>query len=113
MVNIIGESERSKLGKSKISVSDMSQVVLFQTVSKSSSIVSPIMKDNKPGEAVNYHTLFVHYMKQTHQMVFHLLNVLPNTTNSQFIQHGYKDIKFSTKIHCETFQFTRVSFCRR
>ena len=106
VVNILGDSKESQSEQSTVSMNDMSPVTLFQSVSKSSAITSPIMKV----EPDDNHTLFVHYMEQTHRMLFHWLNVLPNTTNTEFIQHGYRDIHFGTNIHCETFNFTRVSF---
>ena len=95
-----------KSDKAMVSMSDMSPVTLFQAVSKSSGMASPIMKV----EPADNHTLFVHYMEQAHQMLFHWLNIFPNTTNTEFIQQGYRDISFGTKIYCETINFTRVSF---
>ena len=86
-------------------MSEMSPVTLFQAISSTSSITTPIMRV----ESSSNHTLFVHYTEQTHTMMFHWLNVLPNTTNTEFIQYGWRDIRFGSNVHCETFSFTRVS----
>ena len=88
-----------------VSMSDMSPVTLFQAVSSSSAVTTPIMRVHSE----NNHTLFIHYTEQTHKMMFHWLNVNPNTTNSRFVQHGWKNINFGTKIYCESFSFTMVS----
>ena len=105
VVSIVGDSMDSKIDESMVSMSAMSPVTLFQAVSSSSAVTTPIMKVHSESN----HTLFVHYTEQTHKMMFHWLNVNPNTTNSRFVQHGWKYINFGTKIYCIPLSFTMVS----
>ena len=90
--------------KSAVSLKDMSPVTLFQAVTASSSVTTPIIRVHSGTN----HSLFVHYTEQTHSMMFHWLNVNPNTTNYRTIQYGWHTVQFATKIVCEAFNFTMV-----
>ena len=78
-----------------------SEVSLFQVVSRSSSVTTPMLDNSNA-------TMFVHHTERVHGMLLHTLNVFENTTNTEYIQTGWKDCRFSTKSVCTTFSFSKV-----
>ena len=100
IVHILNTEEEPDTNKTVYHPPRYSEVSLFQVVSRSSSVTTPLHDDNS--------TLFVHHTEKVHDMLFHTLNVLENTTNTEFLQTGYQDVSFGLHSACTTFHFSEV-----
>merc|ERR1719494_1005647 len=98
IVHILHTDHEVDTNKSVYHAPRYSDVSLFQVVSRSSSVTTPMHDDNS--------TLFVHHTEKVHDMLFHTLNVLENTTNTEFLQTGYQDVSFGLHSACTTFHFS-------
>ena len=77
------------------------QASLFQVVSESRAVTTPL---------VNQASQFmVHYTERLLGTRLHRLNIL-NVTNSDEMQFGKRDVQFTTKITCDTVNFTEVKY---
>ena len=76
------------------------QVSLFQAVTESQAVTTPLLSHSTG--------LMVHYSEGSMGTRLHWLNVLDNTTNTEYIQTGVKEVNYLTQIRCTAVNFTEV-----
>ena len=78
----------------------LDQVSLFQVVSESKAVITPLVK--------NASSLMVHFTENQISKKLHLLHIFENTTESDQIQFGVQEIRFTSKVICTVIDFDRV-----
>ena len=77
------------------------QASLFQVVSESRAVTTPLVNQTS--------RFMVHYTERSLDTRLHRLNIL-DVTNSDEMQFGKRDVQFTTKITCDTVNFTEVNY---
>ena len=78
----------------------LDQVSLFQVVSESKAVITPLVK--------NASSLMVHFTENQISKRLHWLHIFENTTESDQIQFGVQEIRFTSKVICTVIDFDRV-----
>ena len=78
----------------------LNQVSLFQVVSESKAVITPLIK--------NASSLMVHFTENQISKRLHWLHIFENTTESDQIQFGVQEIRFTSKVICTVIDFDRV-----
>ena len=90
----------ANLAQNEYQIPRLNQVSLFQVVSESSAVTTPLLSHTSG--------LMVHYSEGQLGTRLHWLNVLDNTTNTEYIQTGMTEVTFTTKVTCTAVNFTEV-----
>lgn len=88
------------IAQSEYEIVRMNQVSLFQVVTESKAVITPLINHASQ--------LMVHYTEGNMGTRLHWLNILDDTTNTEYIQSGIMEVKFSTKMACVAINFTQV-----
>ena len=78
------------------------KITLFQVVSESQAVTTPLLNHTSG--------LMVHYSEGKIGLRLHWLNVMDSTPNSNLIQTGFREVKYSTKTTCTPVNFTKVKY---
>ena len=102
IIHASDDHHNANLAQNEYQITRLNQVSLFQVVTESRAVTTPLL--NHASE------LMVHYTEAKMGTRFHWLNIMDNTTNTEYIQFGMPEVSFSTKITCAAINFTQVTF---